>query len=48
MIKLKEYIWTLDSGRVMLGPSIETSSWGILLKNKSLLAKLFMRGKLNQ
>lgn len=48
MVELKAHVWTLDSGRVILGPIIETSIWGILLKNKCLLAKLFMRDKLNQ
>lgn len=47
-VKLKEYSWTLGSGRVMSGPSVETSSWGILFENNSLLAELFLRDRLNK
>lgn len=37
MVTLKEQAWAWDSGVVMLGPRVETPSWGILLqKNPSL------------
>ena len=48
MVKLKEYTWKLESGRVMSGPSVEISSWGILFENNSLLAKVFMTDHLNK
>ena len=47
-VKLKEYSWILESGRVMSGPGVETSSWGILFENNSLLAELFLRDRLNK
>ena len=47
-VKWKEYSWTLGSGRVMSVPSVETSSWGILLENNPLLAELLLREYLNK
>lgn len=45
MGRLKEQARALDSGAVMWGPRVETSSWGTLLRNESLLEELFMRAK---